>query len=513
MLNKKKKVQRLGAGAVLVLLLFLAGSFHLTGFPAAWWDEGWTLSVARNWVEHGHYGRMLEGARSAPGLEAAFPVTALVAGSFKLLGVGIWQGRLVSVLCMIGSMGLMYLLALRLYNRRVALGTLFVILFMSPHPILHPFFIGHQVLAEMPMLFFLLCGFALFGLAVRKSPWYFGLVLIFWGLALNSKAQIVPFFALSLLVPLTVALSGRKKKMAIFFVLGLLGSFAISKLLLLLQGFLLAGHTLPAEQLQGMYEVLALVFTPDSRLFTIIFVLETGVPILIAFGYAACKRFPVFRHPREASDDEFLRLAWLTLAGSWLAWYVFLSIGFPRYMFPPMFLGSIFVAVLIADLTTNFNWRISLTHLTDAWKRRRLNQQSAALILSAILMGVAVPSTVSSLTYQYVKNFNISAMQTADYIHAHTSPDILIETYDSELHFLLNRKVHYPSDQVHVELNRQTFLGQDVRINYDPLARDPDVLVVGVQSRIWKLYDPVINSGAFRFMIRIGRYDIYQRVR
>jgi hypothetical protein len=38
--------------------------------------SGWTMSVARNEAERGHYGRLLDGQLAPPGLVAAFPVTA-----------------------------------------------------------------------------------------------------------------------------------------------------------------------------------------------------------------------------------------------------------------------------------------------------------------------------------------------------------------------------------------------------------------------------------------------------
>src|SRR5881628_3186587 len=145
---------RIGSSLLVALALLAIGLWNLSS-PPLWWDEGWTLSVARNWVERGHYGRLLGGDLAPPGLEAAFPVTAPVALSFRLLGVGIWQGRLVGVLFMVATFLMMYYLASRLYNRKVALGTLFVLLLMPMHPDVHPLISGRQVLAEMPMFFYL----------------------------------------------------------------------------------------------------------------------------------------------------------------------------------------------------------------------------------------------------------------------------------------------------------------------------------------------------------------------
>src|SRR5215510_8317731 len=93
---------RIGAGVLLVLLVLLAASVKLESAPPLWWDEGWTLSVARNWVERGYYGRLLAGKPAPPGLEAAFPITAVVSFSFRLLGVGVYQARAPGVIFIVG---------------------------------------------------------------------------------------------------------------------------------------------------------------------------------------------------------------------------------------------------------------------------------------------------------------------------------------------------------------------------------------------------------------------------
>src|SRR6476661_3471652 len=128
---------RMAIGPLAALALLVIGLWNL-GAPGMWWDEGWTLSVARNWVERGHYGRLLDGQLAPPGLEASFVVTTPVALSFRLLGVGVWQGRLPGVLAMVLALALMYVLARGLYGPRVALGTLLALLLMPMHPQLHP---------------------------------------------------------------------------------------------------------------------------------------------------------------------------------------------------------------------------------------------------------------------------------------------------------------------------------------------------------------------------------------
>src|SRR3954452_10513417 len=92
--------RRFSSSILLAALLLLVGLWNLAG-PGMWWDEGWTLSVARNWLERGHYGRLMDGQLWPPGLEASVTVTTAVALSFRLFGVGIWQGRLPGVVFLV----------------------------------------------------------------------------------------------------------------------------------------------------------------------------------------------------------------------------------------------------------------------------------------------------------------------------------------------------------------------------------------------------------------------------
>ena len=88
--------------AVLALVLLGLGLWNLDG-PPMWWDEGWTLSVARHWAEDGRYGWLRDGAPAQSGLEASFAVTLPVGVVMRVLGAGVWQGRVFGVLCATGA--------------------------------------------------------------------------------------------------------------------------------------------------------------------------------------------------------------------------------------------------------------------------------------------------------------------------------------------------------------------------------------------------------------------------
>ena len=339
---------------VAVRLLALVGIlvvafWRLDLAPPLSWDEGWTLTLARTWVEQGHYGLLLDGQLRAPGLNAAFPVTAPVALSLKILGVGAWQGRLPGVLFTLAAMALMYWLANRLYNRTVARAALFVLLLMAPNVEVHPLMLGRVALAEGPALFYLLAGYAAFLLAWRRPRRFMPLTVLAWAIAVMTKVQVAPFFAASLLIPLGVAVLARQRRPALLLAVGLAGSLALAQLLSLAVGLALRGHTLYGAPLSGLYEVTALVTAPIARLVTLVFFGLFGLPAAFGLGYAALQ---VIRHRStiDLSDGAtVVRLALLTLSGSWLAWYVILSVGWPRYMYPATFVGSIFAGALLRD--------------------------------------------------------------------------------------------------------------------------------------------------------------------
>ncbi len=492
-----------------VVALLVFGAWNLEA-PPLWWDEGWTLSLARNWVERGLYGHLLAGEPTSRGLGHAFPVNAMVALSFKLLGVGIWQGRLVGVIFMVAVLLTIYHLARRLYDQRVALGTLFVLLFMSMHPQLHPLIVGRQVLAEPPMLFFLLAGYlALLVTITGDTYWFIPVMLASWGIGTITKAQPLPFWAISLIVPLIITSLQHRWRYAKLLALGLVGSFLVSRTLLQLQQLFLQSQPLPRDSVHGLYGVTALVLTSFNRTVALKYTLTFGLPTLLGLCYATWR---YGKSSQSDPDEAIVRLSLLTLAGSWFAWYTLLSVGVPRYLFPATFVGSIFVAAMLHDMTGDFDVSATIKSGARALGRLCFDRQHRNALLAIVLIAMTVPLTSLAIYRCYITNHDTSALQVANFLNTQTEEDALIETYESELHFLLERNYHYPPDQLHVELNRRSLLGQDVVISYDPLAADPDYLVVGDYARGNDLYGPVLQTGGFRLLRTYGGYEIHERV-
>jgi 4-amino-4-deoxy-L-arabinose transferase-like glycosyltransferase len=509
-----RNLWRIAAGPLAALAFLALGLWNLAG-PGMWWDEGWTLSIARTWIERGFYGRLLDGQLIAPGLSAAFPTTGAVGLSFELFGVGIWQGRLPGVLYTVAALALMYALARRLYDATVARGTLFVLLLLSMHPQLHPLIMGRQVLAEMPMFCYLLAGYACLLAAFRRPIWLLPAILC-WGIALATKAQALPFWAVSLLVPLLAALLMRRWRAAGVVVAALVGSYLVAPWFPWLWGLLLNDHTLPGVLVSGLYDVTAFVPNPFNRLFALGNILMFGLPTAFGLAYAAWRMFRQRSAWIEHADRACVRLALLALAGSWFGWFALLSVGVPRYFFPVTFFGSLFVAAWLSDLTGGFDLVATLERARGLFRRGSCKRQAAGALLAILLVAAVLPITLQTIYRDYIRGNDSSAEQTADFLNTQTPPNARIETYESELHFLLKRRYHYPPDQVHVELNRRGLLHQDAAIQYDPLDADPDYLVVGRFARGNDLYTPIIKAGAFRLIHSFGSsdgYQIYERIR
>ena len=357
------------------------------------------------------------------------------------------------------------------------------------------------------MLLCLLAGYASLLAAFRRPFPSLLLVIGFWGIALITKAQALPFWTVSLLVPALFALLERRWRTLILIGASWLGSLGLSYLLDWLLNAALAGHTVPGTPIPGLYSVTAFVPVAEVRLRTLTSALLLALPTVLALIYAAWK----IAHSRQraATGNDIVRLALWSLASSWFIWYLFFSVGWFRYLFPVTFVGSLFLAALLCDLAGYFAvWR-----LYGTVGRLRLYLRTTGALLFIVTVVIIVRFNMGTLYQSYTRDADTSMRDAAEYLNTHTPPDALIETYDSELLIFLKRPYHFPPDVTQIPITRRFYLGQDVSINYDPLAADPDYLVAKPGSHLYEVYAPVLNGPAFKMIEQIGTYGIYQRQR
>jgi hypothetical protein len=494
------------------LLLFLS-FFNLETTPPLWWDEGWTLQIARNWVEHGHYGRIIDGKPASARLAANVVVVTPVALSFQIFGVGIWQGRLPGVLISLTTLSLLYFLTKRLYSSRVAFGALIVLFFMSISPQVHALLVSRQVLAEMHSHFYLLAGFALFYAALKLSPWFLIPTILIWGIAIISKAQVLPFWLASLVIPLVISFIYQWRRIALMLLLALSGSYAVSYLYRWFLAILLSPITIPGEHIEGMYQLLAFVPVYDVRITALRAGFIVGLPTLLGLAYALKEVLGMLRTKQIDQNRTIMLLALISLASSWFLWYLFMANFFGRYLFPPLFFGSLFTSVLIHRLTAGFNLRYMVANASAVITRLQFNRMTIGALFAVLLMSAYIPLSLLSLHTSFNPPVKSSVQEVVAYLDAHIERGMLIETYESELLFLSDHRFHIPPDQVFVDAERRKSVDPQHPVDYNPLQADPDYLVVGAFGGGWKLYDEVISSGDFRLIQAFPRYHIHQRVR
>lgn len=507
---------------VLVGIIAIVGTLliALDRVPAPWWDEGWTMAAARNWIERGHYGQWLIDQPMPSGLSAAFPTVASVAVGFKILGVGVGQARLVIVLYTVATLVVWLALMCKLYSRRLAVAALIVLLFFAPDAALNPIIVGRQVLAEMPMMFFLLIGYTGLWLTLRRSAWWLLLAIPVWGFALITKAQALPFWAVSLALPLLIMAVRHQWKVVAVLTTALLGSCALSLLWPRAIDLVAPGYS-AGVTIEGLVEVTALVLIPQVRLTMLRLIAQIGLPTLIGLIYVAVRW--IRRRESSPLDIDVMRLSLWSFAASWFTWYALLSRGSTRYVFPAVFVGSTFVAVLLRDVTDGFRLTATLDRLARSIKQRRIDQRAmGCVVMLALMLSMLISSLhwVAPFAAALASSEN-SVKDVTDYLTSRTAPDALIETYDSELFVVLNRRYHFPPDSINVDLIRDVTnanLGIEastpIAINYNPLTANPDYVVVGPADELWRrLYDPVLATGVFRQVYANRTYEVYERVR
>ncbi|MEX5218176.1 MAG: glycosyltransferase family 39 protein [Nitrospira sp.] len=502
---------RVLVAVVLAVVVFGSGAIHLESFPPFWFDEGWTTCAARTWVEQGHYGCLLQGEPAPPLLSAHFPVVASVAASFRIFGVGVWQARLVGLLYTYGAFLLLYHLADRLYGRKTALASLALVILFPLKWQIHPLVVGRQVLGEMPMIFFLLAGYACF-LNIERHQASLGAAVFCWSIAWMTKAQAAPFLGVSFGLSLALAVRRREWRIVRWLMIGLVGSWAGYHGLLWAKDQLLAGHTIPHPHLKGLAEAIAVVFVPSIRLETLQLTLVVWPEYMLALGYGALRMWREDSEARVPSLVRTVRIMLILLASSWLAWFALLCAGEARYALPGLFIAAPCTAAFFAHLTRNFDVRYMKETVAALIRNRRLDLDGRKVLVALVLLAAMLWVAAQERYALRSREDDQDLMAVTAFLHAHTPPTALIETYDSELFLLLQRPYVYAPPDVLVEIIRShQRLGPPPQ--YNPLGADPDYIVVGDFGRWAGFYKAPVEGNRMRLVKTIGRYQIYEPVR
>ncbi len=480
--------------------------FRLETVPRLWLDEGWIMTVARNLVEVGHYGRLMNGVPYPETIiNIGIPVIAPISLSFFLFGVGILQARITIVLFTLVALFVFYKLVVTLYNSKIAIASLLVILILPFNLAMNPVFIGRQALGELPALFYLISGYLLFLLSERRSYAIIAAV-IFWVLAILSKFQIMPFLCLGLLVPAIVMLVKHNHKQAVLFGLGLVGTILI--VLIFGKWTPVFNSNLSKQGLTGLVRAIVLVPNLLSRGDILLSNFPYIAPVVLGIVYASIKLIRDDWNAVHWNHVIGIKISVISLISSWIVWFIALSVGWSRHLTIPLFLGSMFVALMIYDFTHGFQLLFRSRRGMRTMKKGDLIGYISSLLVLAL---ISVWGLYSFLMFgdQYLVVSNKSVVEVANFINSTSDANALIETSDFELFVFLNRKYHFPPDEVGLELIENKSHANHTENIYNPLNADPDYIIVGPYSRNLEIYKELVESDQFVLIKSFPNYDVY----
>jgi hypothetical protein len=487
----------------LVLLSLVVGLLNLPYAPRTWFDEGSHLHVPKTLVQHGVYadisseGYRYYGPTVGVGPTVMLPIAAL----FKMVGVGLFQGRIVIVGYLLLALCAGYLLARRLHGRWIAL--LVVALLLASRTLRYEGLIeyGRQVLGEVPGVAFLLLGALAWIKALdnqqptiddqslknrqravvsRRSPVvslrFAALAGICFGLALVTKNQFV------LVVPPTLTLLALLDWR--YYRVGNCGCFGLWMLVQLQflgPGSFAANLALTRKAAGGAIFVFDLAATKRAVVYLVQAYGGLLLPAL-AYGLWRC---------RKANRQAFAELLIVLLPTLWIGWYL-VSLGWPRYAFPAIVFGSFAVARMLVDLAA---WLRSRQH----WAVWAVGAYAAAVVLLPL-----------SLSVRGVLSPDDSAQLMAAYLNERIATDTVIETWEPELGVLTDHRYHYPPIELLDVAVRHTWLNGPPLV-YNGLQDNPEYVIVGPFGSYVAIYANDTLTNAYAVEHSAGPYTLYRR--
>lgn len=154
-------------------IFIIVYSFNLTKYPKLWMDEAWFINPAFNLAFHGFFGTTMMPTFHNIGHFTYWQMPCymiLLAISFKLIGFGIFQARIVSVLLGFFTVLFTYMLAHELFSKKVGLLAALLLIF---NPLF--FTVARQVRMDIAVACFTVIGlyFLIKALKTNKYSYYF----------------------------------------------------------------------------------------------------------------------------------------------------------------------------------------------------------------------------------------------------------------------------------------------------------------------------------------------------
>jgi hypothetical protein len=490
------------------LLLFLA-LYNLSDYPTTWFDEGSHLHVPKAMLQFGAYADYSsDGLRYfGPTLGIGPTVLLPIAAVFKLFGVGLIQARLVIVCYLLGAVYLFYRLGRALDGGAVgALG----VLLLATSRATALFENGRQVLGEVPALCFLCAGFLVWFSSWdgrRSSRLAFAGLL--FGAAAITKYQILLAIAPALAASFLANIFYYRTAPARVFIWPAMvsgGVFALWQAILI-------GYLGPQTSLQNLAALRAA--TAGAATVFSLPLMKQSLGELVAFktfgGLLLVSLLYTLVMSRGTSRQAQQWNVLLLFTSANLAWYVFASIGWPRYAFAGLAIGSLLVARFVVELLRALG-RVAPVG-SEADRPAQLSLTDGLTVVVAAWVAIIVLPSLAVTAWPIVHPPANTPAAMAAYLARELPADVLIETWEPELGFLTAHNYHYPpTGTLNLAVRHVWSGGPAPRLQYHPLEEQrPPYVVIGAFARWVDVYPADVLAREYRRVAVIGAYELYER--
>jgi 4-amino-4-deoxy-L-arabinose transferase-like glycosyltransferase len=501
--------------------------FHnLSINPRPWTDEGAYLSLAKTLATDGVYAtHSSEGYQTFGAVQSAGPTLILpMALVFKVLGVGLTQGRAVAAIYALLTLAMYFLVAAQLFGRRAALVAVFLLL---GTPAVRFLFVGRQALAEMPALGFFLAGWLAWSRSIsNKRRWLIVIAGLLFGCAMVTKSQYVLLGMAALIcIAALDRLYYHQHQLTSFIIIGAISLACVAVWWLWQIAYFGVGpfqlNAAKLGQLAASTSGFNLHLSADALRFLLS--AESG-QFYYFWGFPALAYAIILARKRDSL--ALMRSFLLIFACLWLGYWVLWSIPWRHYALPAMVITGLFVTGLWHDMTGGFT--INLQSL-----RQEITQVRPG---RAVYTTLGVTALVLTLAFQlqtlirfdvlgshgtataafWVQEDLQAPMQTAALLQEIVPKGAVVETFDRELDVLTDLQYHFPDSVRLAAIHGATYRGRPA----EPLGAAyfaeyrPAYLVLGWYARTNGVYDPefVAQHGSLLATVGEGvyRYEIYK---
>lgn len=484
---------------VLVILTIFLAFYNLAGYPAfTALDEGFRLYFIRDVVQHRRWAILTQEGFQAYWRDSTGPVVLLpIMALFQLFGPSLLLARSVMAVLLLISAGAVYLYTNYWYSHRVALLATLLFLIGGPEW-LNSVTMGRWVYGEVPALGFFLLGCWQWSQALAGRRGALALASGAFALAVLAKDLIAPMIIMALLVLYGASAVRAVDRLSFRYILW--PSLACLVACIAWSWFQSYASSVSAMVVGSHNDIVQLslsrivVLSLHSCMQNLKFLRDNDVLLLLL-----CVVYMAFL--RQPSDKPG-RLIVPVFVLVWTFWYVFFSIGWPRYAYPIWALSSMLLAVALADL---WKW---IKRLMEA---QYFIHQAASIMFITLLFGFIIMWPLQNTIRRLFEPADDAARIMALYIDTYIPPNDRIVSGQWEVHFYGKHLfVPIPDEYYNAKIAAQTH--RSFQVSHFRTMHDLNAMYIldGSENRATEMVSPVELMRNYDIVFAAGEYCLYR---